>query len=77
MGGEVAGCWIFDSKIVLVVAADDVIIEAALGASKLETGEYGVVRTAIVGQIATIEVGAYLGVNVNNAAGSETELSRE
>ena len=77
VGGEVAGCWIFDSKIVLVVAADDVIIEAALGASKLETGEYGVVRTAIVGQIATIEVGAYLGVNVNNAAGSETELSRE
>jgi hypothetical protein len=68
---------IFDSKIVLFVAAEHVIIEAALGATNLEAGEYGIVRTAIVGHLATIQVGAYLGVNVNNAAGSETELSGE
>ena len=59
--GIIAAGWIFDSKIVLFVAAGHVITEATLRATSLETGEYGVVRTAIVRNIATIQIGAYLG----------------
>ncbi len=34
-------------------------------------------RTTIVGHIATVQVGAFFGMNVDNATGSETELSRK
>ena len=73
MDGVVTAGWIFDPEIVLVVAAECVIIEAAFRASNLETGENGLVRTAIVRQVASIQGDAVFGMNVDYAAGSETD----
>jgi hypothetical protein len=46
--GVVGASRIFDSKVVMFIAADDIIVEKALRASDLKTGEDGFVRTAIV-----------------------------
>jgi hypothetical protein len=77
VNGVVAAGGIFDSKIVLFVAAGCVIIEVALGPSNLETWKYGLVRTSIVRQISTSQGDAVFGVNVDNTTGPETELSGE
>ena len=59
---------IFDPEIVLVVAADCIIIEAALHTSNLETWKYGLVRTTIVRQVTTSQCGGVFGVNVDNTS---------
>ena len=68
---------IFNAKIVLLVAANRVIIEAALCTTDLETREYRLTRTTIVRQMTTIVRGALFNVNVDYTTGSETELSGE
>ena len=65
MDGIGAGRRIFNAKIVLLVAANRVIIEAALCTTDLETREYRLTRTAIVRQITTILRGALFSVNVD------------
>src|SRR5262249_49487745 len=74
MDGIVAGCRILNSKVVLLVAADRVIIKAALGTTNLETREYRLMRATIVRQITSVLCGALFGVDVDNTTGPETEL---
>ena len=75
MDGRVAGSRILNSKVVLLVAAERVIIKAAFCTANLETRKYRLMRATVIRQISTILCGTLFSVNVDYTSGSETELS--
>src|ERR1700676_3349504 len=68
---------VFDSKVILVVTAKSVKTESTFRTSNLETRRNSLVRTAVIRDVSPVQVDTFFRVNVNNAACSETKLSRE
>jgi hypothetical protein len=75
--GVVTASRVFDSEVILVVTAKSVKTESTFRPSNLETRRNSLVRTAVIRDVSPVQVDPVFRVNVNNAACSETELSRE
>ena len=74
MNSVIATGRIFNSKVVLIIASENEIVEMSLRPFRLKTWIDRLVRTPLEGEGSAIHCGAFLGVNIDNAASPKAEL---